>query len=301
MSKLIRFFMGVSLILVSLGCFFYPDLKNMDVKKEVQDIEEKIEIQDSDSREEDLQREDKNKNKEALYQEMKKYNQELALKGQELVDVWSYEDLPVNFKNLTEENSVVGYIEIPDMMVELPLLVGASEDNLAKGAGILSETSMPVGGEDTNCVIAAHRGWKGSTYFQYIENMLPGSKVYVHTLWETREYEAVEIKIVDAHDLDSILIKQGKDMITLMSCHPYGIPGGNLRYLVYCEYVEKAEVQEIKDEEQEKEKEKKEELVYASGQEIKSSKEWIRWENRIRYILPGIVMLYFLFLYIKNK
>ena len=75
----------------------------------------------------------------------------------------------------------------------------------------------------------------------------------------------MDVKIVDALDLDSILIQEGRDMVTLMSCHPYGVPGGNFRYLVYCEYVEKAEVQEIKDEEQEKEKEKKEELVYASG------------------------------------
>ena len=187
MRKIIRLCVGVMLILVSLGFFFYPDFRNMDVREEVHRVEEEIEIQELMKEEDNAKT--KIKNKEELYLEMKKYNQGLVTDGQELVDVWSYEETPSEFKHLKDENQVVGYIEIPDMKVKLPFLVGASEENLAKGAGILSETSMPVGGENTNSVIAAHRGWKGSTYFQYIENMQQGSIVYLHTLWETREYE----------------------------------------------------------------------------------------------------------------
>ena len=68
--------------------------------------------------------------------------------------------------------------------------------------------------------------------------MKQGSIVYLHTLWETRVYKTVDVKIVDFFDLNSILIQEGRDMVTLMSCHPYGVPGGKFRYLVYCEYVE---------------------------------------------------------------
>lgn len=243
MRKIIRLCVGVMLIFISLGFFFYPDLKNWKISEEVKRIEEEIKICRSKFDEEEVRPYKNDITEEELYWEMKEYNQRLVTDGQELVDVWSYEETPIELKHLKDANQVIGYIEIPDMKVKLPLLIGASEENLAKGAGILSETSMPVGGENTNCVIAAHRGWKGSPYFQYIENMKNGSIVYLHTLWETRIYKAVDAKIVDSFDLDSILIQEEKDMVTLMSCHPYGVPGGKFRYLVYCEYVEQKQTQ----------------------------------------------------------
>lgn len=243
MRKIIRLCVGVMLIFISLGFFFYPDLKNWKISEEVKRIEEEIKIYRSKFDEEEVRPYKNDITAEELYWEMKEYNQRLVADGQELVDVWSYEETPIELKHLKDANQVIGYIEIPDMKVKLPLLIGASEENLAKGAGILSETSMPVGGENTNCVIAAHRGWKGSPYFQYIENMKNGSIVYLYTLWETRIYKAVDAKIVDSFDLDSILIQEEKDMVTLMSCHPYGVPGGKFRYLVYCEYVEQKQTQ----------------------------------------------------------
>ena len=238
MRKIIRLCVGVMLIFISLGFFFYPDFKNWKISEEVKRIEEEIKIYRSKFDEEEVRPYKNDITEENLYWEMKKYNQRLVTDGQELVDVWSYEETPIELKHLKDANQVIGYIEIPDMKVKLPLLIGASEENLAKGAGILSETSMPVGGENANCVIAAHRGWKGSPYFQYIENMKQGSIVYLPTLWETRVYKTVDVKIVDSFDLNSILIQEGRDMVTLMSCHPYGVPGGKFRYLVYCEYVE---------------------------------------------------------------
>ena len=69
---------------------------------------------------------------EELYLEMKKYNQRLVTDGQELVDVWSYEETPIELKHLKDVNQVIGYIEIPDMKVKLPLLIGALEENRQK-------------------------------------------------------------------------------------------------------------------------------------------------------------------------
>ena len=223
MRKIIRLCVGVMLIFISLGFFFYPDFRNWKIREEVNRVEEEIKIYRSKVDEEEAMPYKNEITEEELYLEMKKYNQRLVTDGQELVDVWSYEETPIELKHLKDVNQVIGYIEIPDMKVKLPLLIGASEENLAKGAGILSETSMPVGGENTNSVI---------------ENMKNGSIVYLHTLWETRVYKTVDVKIVDSFDLESILIQEEKDMVTLMSCHPYGVPGGKFRYLVYCEYVE---------------------------------------------------------------
>ena len=111
-----------------------------------------------------------------LYDEMDKYNKNLAQNGQSISDAWSYEQQPMDLENLNidSDNPIIGYIEIPDMKIRLPLMLGASSKNLEKGAAVLSQTSMPIGGENTNCVIAGHRGWEGSAYFQYIENMKVG-------------------------------------------------------------------------------------------------------------------------------
>ena len=177
---------------------------------------------------------------QTLYDEMEKYNKDLTTNGQDIVDAWSYEQQPLDLSSvdMDEDNPVIGYIEIPDMKIRLPLMLGASTKNLEKGAAVLSETSMPIGGEDTNCVIAGHRGWEGSAYFQFIENMKKGSKVYITNPWETLVYECTSTQVIYPDDVQSILIQPGKDMVTLFTCHPYVLGGGPYRYLVFCERVD---------------------------------------------------------------
>ena len=182
-----------------------------------------------------------------LYDEMDKYNKTLAQNGQSITDAWSYEQQPLDLDSLSidSDNPIIGYIEIPDMKIRLPLMLGASTKNLERGAAVLSQTSMPIGGENTNCVIAGHRGWEGSAYFQYIENMTIGSKVYITNPWETLVYECTSTKVIYPDDVDSILIQPGKDMVTLFSCHPYVLGGGPYRYLVFCERVDTQKRQEV--------------------------------------------------------
>lgn len=177
---------------------------------------------------------------QALYDKMESYNKDLIDNGQYIADAWSYEQQPFDLTGLgiDSDNPAIGYIEIPDMKIRLPLLLGASTENLEKGAAVMSNTSMPIGGTDTNCVIAGHRGWEGSAYFQYIENMKKGSRVYVTNPWETLVYECADIEVINPNDVDSIMIQKGKDMVTLLSCHPYVLGGGPYRYVVFCERVD---------------------------------------------------------------
>lgn len=133
-------------------------------------------------------------------------------------------------------SEVFGVIHIPAMDLEMPLYLGASDANMANGAAVLAQTSIPIGGESTNAVIAGHRGWNGYKYFMDIELLQPGDEVTITNLWETLTYEVVEIKIVSPDDVDAILIQSGKDMITLLTCHPPN-SGGKYRYLVFCERV----------------------------------------------------------------
>lgn len=105
---------------------------------------------------------------------------------------------------------------------------------MSLGAAVLSETSMPIGGENTNCVISGHRGYSGAPYFRDIENLKIGSKVYITNPWDTLMYKVVKIDVINPDDVSSILIQEGKDMITLLTCHPY-MSHGKYRYVVYCE------------------------------------------------------------------
>lgn len=176
-----------------------------------------------------------------LYQAMTLYNEQIYQDKQaDLTDAWSYEQSPVELAELWEPDTAIGCISIPSMEVELPLYLGTSTSHLALGAAVMTETSMPIGGENTNCVIAAHRGYKGAAFFREIERIQVGDTVYVTNPWETLVYQVSAIEVTYPSDLDSILIQEGRDMLTLVTCHPYRSQG-KYRYVVYCDRVDSAE------------------------------------------------------------
>ena len=129
---------------------------------------------------------------------------------------------------------VFAVLTIPALCLEMPVFLGACGANLAAGAAHLSETSLPIGGKNTNCVIAGHRGWKGAAYFRDLPKLQIGDEVIITNLWETLTYEVMERKDISATDTDAILIQPGKDLLTLMTCD-YGANGVKYRYLVICE------------------------------------------------------------------
>ena len=126
----------------------------------------------------------------------------------------------------------------------MPLFLGASNQHMADGAAVLSETSIPIGGANTNSVIAGHRGYGGASYFRYITDLTVGDTVVITNLWETLTYEVVETKIIDPHEVEEILIQSDRDMITLLTCHPYA-SGGKQRYVIYSERMTETEETEV--------------------------------------------------------
>lgn len=175
---------------------------------------------------------------ERLRSSMEQHNKWLFdVKQGNLTSPQSYEEPPFILTDYGVSDEVFGVIRIPAMEVEMPIYLGANEENMANGAAVLSQTSIPIGGENTNSVIAGHRGYNGYKYFMDIEALQAGDKVYITNLWEELVYEVKEVKIVYPDDVDAIHIQPGKDMITLMTCHPYA-SGGKYRYLVYCERTE---------------------------------------------------------------
>ena len=168
-----------------------------------------------------------------LYEQMTAYNEQIFTEKQKnFCDPWSYEQSSFDLTRYGIEDNVAATIEIPRMDVELPIYLGATAENMALGAVQLGQTSLPVGGENTNCVIAAHRGYQGIPMFREIEKLQPGDKVIIRNFWETLRYEVSEIEVICPSDIDKILIRPGEDMVTLLTCHPY--TQNTRRYAVFC-------------------------------------------------------------------
>ena len=178
-----------------------------------------------------------------LWADMVRYNEAIYTQGQAgLSCEYDYQKPSFRLSDYGLGDEVFGVISIPAMELEMPIFLGATEQHMADGAAHLSQTSLPIGGENTNCVIAGHRGYNGASYFRYIDKLKVGDMVSITNLWETLTYRVCEIKIIDPHDVTEILIQPGRELLTLLTCHPYA-SGGKQRYVVFCERVESPEAQ----------------------------------------------------------
>ena len=170
--------------------------------------------------------------------DLQAYNQRIyAEKQSGLVDLEACEESAADLTAYGIEDEIIGVLEIPAMELTMPIYLGTSDDHLAAGAAVLGNTSAPIGGNSTNCVIAGHRGWKGADYFRHIDRLAVGDTVTLTNLWETLTYTVADIQIIQPHEVDKIKIQQGRDLLTLLTCHPYA-SGGRQRVVVYCERTE---------------------------------------------------------------
>ena len=172
-----------------------------------------------------------------LWNDIQQYNRKLFQTRQEgIKGLESLEESCFQLSDYGISSEVFGVLAIPALDLEMPVYLGASSQNMALGAAQLGQTSVPVGGKNTNTVIAGHRGWNGADYFRYITELVPGDRITITNLWETLEYAVVGTRIISPDDVDAIKIQPDKDMITLFTCHPYA-SGGRQRYLVFCERI----------------------------------------------------------------
>ena len=170
-----------------------------------------------------------------LWQDAKMYNlQLLSAQREALSSSLDYIHPQLTLADYGLDSEVFGIISIPKLNLEMPIYLGASSSNLSQGAAVLGQTSLPVGGTNTNCVIAGHRGWNGADFFRYITELEAGDEVIITNLWRTIRYTVTETKIIEPNDVESIYIQPEREMVTLMTCHPFA-SGGRYRYLVYCD------------------------------------------------------------------
>lgn len=174
-----------------------------------------------------------------LWEEMCAYNEKIHDEQQvSLSSRAALQKAAFQLRDYGRNDEVFAILNIPKINLDMPVYLGATDQNLANGAAHLSQTSLPIGGENTNCVIAGHRGWNGAYYFRYVPDLRKGDVVTLQNLWETLSYQVVETKIITPSDVDAIRIQEGRELLTLLTCHPYA-SGGQQRFLVICERVYK--------------------------------------------------------------
>lgn len=120
-------------------------------------------------------------------------------------------------------NGIMGYIEIPELKIILPVYHGTDEGVLQIAVGHLEWSSLPVGGSSTHCVVSGHRGLPSARLFTDLDQMTEGDIFLLRVLDEVLTYEVDQIRIVEPHEMDDLRIMDGMDLCTLVTCTPYGI------------------------------------------------------------------------------
>lgn len=120
-------------------------------------------------------------------------------------------------------DEMMGSVEIPKINIKIPIYHTTEEDVLNKGAGHLEGSSLPVGGANTHAVISAHRGLPSASLFTDLDQMKVGDHFLLHVLNETLCYEVDKISVVKPEDTSALAVEDGQDLVTLLTCTPYGV------------------------------------------------------------------------------
>lgn len=212
------------IVLVGLGLLNYPYLSSLYSQREYRAQFEAYQ-QEMESTQQDSQR-----------QQAQLYNQQLSTEQSALEDAFSSQQPSGG------EEGLLGYVEIEKIDVYLPIYEGTTEQILRKGIGHLSGSSLPVGGESTHAVLAGHSGLASQLMFTELEQLEIGDRFSLYVMGEELCYQVDQILTVEPWQTDALQIEEGKDMVTLITCVPYGV--NSHRLLVRGQRVETEETQE---------------------------------------------------------
>ena len=157
----------------------------------------------------------------AIFENAHNYNKALYETDFPLKD---YPEVPGYYDTLSiTDNDMIGYLKIDRIGVELPIYHGTSDQVLNKGVGHLEGSSLPVGGENTHCVMSAHRGLPSSKLFTDLDRVEKGDTFEIVVLDQVLTYQVEFIKVIEPNDISDLQIIKGGDYCTLFTCTPYGI------------------------------------------------------------------------------
>ena len=157
-----------------------------------------------------------------LWEDARAYNQALPFRSN---PYYLSEEQRAEYESLLDVSGlgVMGYIEMPEIDVSLPIYHGTEESVLQVAVGHLDWTSLPVGGESTHCVLSGHRGLPSAKLFTNLDKLREGDTFLLRVLDEVLTYEVDQILIVEPQETAALRVVEGKDYCTLVTCTPYGI------------------------------------------------------------------------------
>lgn len=120
-------------------------------------------------------------------------------------------------------DEMMGIVEIPKIDIKLPIYHTTKEDVLKQAAGHLEGSSLPIGGKSTHSVISAHRGLPSASLFTDLDQLKKGDHFLIHVLNETLCYEVDKISVVKPEETSALAVEEGEDLVTLLTCTPYGV------------------------------------------------------------------------------
>ena len=196
---------------VALGLLLYPLIGELMSEKYHSDVETTYTaaIEDTDDAELTAQR-----------QAAEQYN---AMLANATISEGGASAPPLAYAEQLTVGGVMAYVDIPKINVYLPVQHGTGAETLEKSVGHVVGTSLPVGGSSTHAVLSAHSGMASSKLFSDIDQLEKGDKFYIHVLGEVLAYEVDAINTVLPTDTSLLQIEDGKDLVTLVTCTPFGI------------------------------------------------------------------------------
>ena len=130
---------------------------------------------------------------------------------------------PLAYAEQLTVGGVMCYVDIPKINVYLPVQHGTDVDTLERAVGHVAGTSLPVGGSSTHAVLSAHSGMASAKLFSDIDQLTEGDTFYIHVLGKVLAYEVDDINTVLPTDTHLLQIEDGKDLVTLVTCTPFGV------------------------------------------------------------------------------
>ena len=206
-----RWLLAAACGVVALGILLYPLVGELLSEKYHSDVETSYTaaIEDTDDAELTTQRE-----------AAEQYNVMLA---NATISEGGASAPPLAYAQQLTVGGAMAYVDIPQIGVYLPVQHGTNAETLERSVGHVVGTSLPVGGSSTHAVLSAHSGMASSKLFSDIDQLEKGDTFYIHVLGEVLAYEVDNINTVLPTDTSLLQIEDGKDLVTLVTCTPFGV------------------------------------------------------------------------------
>ena len=210
---------AVMVVIIGAGILVYPIISNMLFQNSQQDLIDYYSNQVGEIPAEE---------KSTMLNDCREYNAGLLNSKVKLTDPFDADALDMEehpYIDLLNQNGdgAMGSIEIPAISCKLVVYHSTDQEILSKGIGHLQGTSLPVGGKGTHCVLSGHTGTADKELFTNLDQLKNGEVFYLHIWGETLAYKVDNIQVVLPNETEALYIDREKDLVTLITCTPYGI------------------------------------------------------------------------------